>query len=406
MKKYNSRIIPGLFILMLTLSMLSCTPKPELKAVIITGQNNHNIHNSTTALISILERTDIFTVFVRSTIRRRRDTSSFITDFTPFDVVVLNYNGNPWPEEIRNNFVKYVENGGGVVVVHAANSPFPDWKEYNEIVGLSGWEGRDETAGPYVYVKDGKLVRDSTAGPAGSHGPQHEFMIETYQPDHPIMKGLPAKWLHTKDELYQELRGPAKNMEILATTYADEEFNGTGRNEPALFTVRYGSGRIFHTILGHAGTEDQFFPAMECAGFITTLQRGAEWAATGKVTQRIPDGFPDETKSVRWEYFEPMDIDIISERIKEYEIGKTNNCFIALRDLVADNSNNKARMDEYHEMILDILGSKTASKEGRKILLREFSWMATDAYKPVYEKLSSDPDLKDDALFALERLAY
>jgi hypothetical protein len=30
-----------------------------------------------------------------------------------------------------------------------------------------------------------------------------------------------------------------------------------------------------------------------CVGFITTLQRGAEWAASGKVTQKIPSDFPD-----------------------------------------------------------------------------------------------------------------
>ena len=341
MKKSHTGILSVIIVMMLALSMFACTPKPELRAVIITGQNNHNIHNSTTALISILEKAEIFTVYVRSTIRQRRDTSGFITDFTPFDVVVLNYTGEAWPEETRNNFVSYVENGGGVVVVHAASSAFPEWKEYNEIVGLGGWGERDETAGPYVYVKDGEVVRDTSAGRGGSHGPQHEFMIETYQPDHPIMKGLPARWLHAKEELYQELRGPAKNMEILATAFADEEFSGTGRNEPALFTVRYGDGRIFHTILGHAETGEQFFPAMECAGFITTLKRGAEWAATGKVTQKAPENFPTETQILQWEFFEDIysDTDLIFKRIQAYEIGKSNDCFIILKKLVAENIN-------------------------------------------------------------------
>jgi len=395
-----------LIAVILAVSLFSCTPKPELRALIVTGQNNHNVTNSTAALISILEKAEIFTVFIETSPSQGRDMSEFIIDFTPYDVVILNYNGDAWPEETRNNFVSYVENGGGVVVVHAANNAFPDWKEFNEIVGLGGWGDRDENSGPYVYVKDGEVVRDNSAGRGGSHGPQHEFLIEAYQPDHPILQGLPAKWLHAKDELYQELRGPAKNMEILATTYADKKFNGTERNEPALFTVTYGSGRIFHTILGHAGGEDQFFPAMECAGFITTLQRGAEWAATGKVTQRVPEGFPDETKSVRWKYFEPMDIDIISDRIQEYEIGKSTSCYIALKDLIAENNNDQAKLNAYHEMILHILDSESASKEGKKILLKEFSWMATDAYKPVYEKLSSDEDLKNEALFALERLNY
>jgi type 1 glutamine amidotransferase len=43
---------------------------------------------------------------------------------------------------------------------------------------------------------------------------------------------------------------------------------------------------VFHTALGH-GPE-----ALSCVGFIVTLQRGTEWAATGKVTQKMPADFP------------------------------------------------------------------------------------------------------------------
>ena len=32
--------------------------------------------------------------------------------------------------------------------------------------------------------------------------------------------------------------------------------------------------------------------SMECVGFIVSLQRGTEWAATGKVTSEIPEDFP------------------------------------------------------------------------------------------------------------------
>jgi uncharacterized protein len=39
---------------------------------------------------------------------------------------------------------------------------------------------------------------------------------------------------------------------------------------------------------------------MRCIGFITTLRRGTEWAATGKVTLPIPQDFPtaDKTSSI------------------------------------------------------------------------------------------------------------
>ena len=59
--------------------------------------------------------------------------------------------------------------------------------------------------------------------------------------------------------------------------------------------VKEGSVLTMHlTVLGHD------IPALSCVGFITTFQRGTEWAATGKVTQKIPAGFPTaETVSFR-----------------------------------------------------------------------------------------------------------
>jgi hypothetical protein len=53
-----------------------------------------------------------------------------------------------------------------------------------------------------------------------------------------------------------------------------------------LVVLRYGKGRIFHTMMGHD------VAALSCVGFMTTYQRGTEWAATGKVTQKVPSGFP------------------------------------------------------------------------------------------------------------------
>lgn len=102
------------------------------------------------------------------------------------------------------------------------------------------------------------------------------------------MKGLPNKWKHAQDELYDRMRGPGNIKDCLYTAYSDKETGGSGREEPLIFTVDYGNARIFHTMLGHAGETVENCPAMQCAGFQITLLRGAEWAATGKVTQRFP----------------------------------------------------------------------------------------------------------------------
>ncbi len=383
----------------------SCTQQSGMKALILTGQNNHNWQKSSLYLKDILEKTDLFTVEIRVSPESGKDMSEFVIDFKNYDLIVLDYNGDSWPDETQTNFVNYVRDGGGVVVYHAADNAFPDWAEYNEIIGLGGWEGRNEDSGPYVYVVDGEVVKDSSPGRGGSHGQQHEFAVQAFQPAHPILKGLPEKWLHAKDELYSELRGPAKNLEVLSYSFADEKYGGTGRNEPVLMTVSYGKGRVFHTVLGHAGNGN-FFPAMECAGFVVTLQRGAEWAATGKVKQKLPESFPTENQSLQWEYFEDAQDGITPflSRLEKYETGKSYEAFNLLRKLVAENSSNEQKMAEYHQLILKLLNSSKATVECKKVLLKEFSWMANDEYIPVFEQLRQNPELADYAQFALDRM--
>jgi type 1 glutamine amidotransferase len=258
-----------------------------LPTLIIDGQNNHDWKATTPVIKKALEASGLFTVEVATS--PEGDTpalAEFKPDFAKYKVIVMNYNGAMWGDATRKAFEKYMSEGGGMVVVHAADNSFAQWPAYNEMIAVGGWYGRDEKSGPYLRWRDGKQVLDDKPGQAGHHGAQHEFVMDTRAPKHPIMAGLPAQWLHASDELYDFMRGPAKNATILATAFADPKFGGSGEQEPQLLVISYAKGRIFHTMIGH-GPE-----AMKCVGFITTLQRGTEWAATGKVTQKVPADFP------------------------------------------------------------------------------------------------------------------
>jgi type 1 glutamine amidotransferase len=259
-----------------------------LKVLIVDGQNNHAWQQTTPELKKILEENGLATVEVAAAPGKGQDLSGFAPNFAGYQVVVSNYNGDLWPEATREAFEKYVSGGGGFVCVHAADNSFPEWKAYNEMIGVGGWGGRSEKSGPYLRWREGKWTADTSVGRGGSHGAQHEFVVVTRAAAHPIMAGLPAKWKHGKDELYDRLRGPAKNVTVLASAFSDSATKGSGEEEPLLLAIDYGKGRVFHTALGH-GLE-----AIKCVGFATTLQRGAEWAATGKVTQKVPAAFPTE----------------------------------------------------------------------------------------------------------------
>ncbi len=306
--------------LALLIAVTASASAADLKALIIDGQNNHGVWPKSTFMMkSYLEQTGLFTVdFARTkftmnggklveeyaipgfkTEAKRSSDPDFKPEFSKYDVVISNFGHGamPWPKETQESFVKYVKDGGGLVVVHAADNSFGDWPEYNEMIGLGGWGGRNEKSGPYVYLdENGKVVRDGSKGGGGHHGSQHPFSIVVRDAEHPITKGMPREWLHAKDELYDKLRGPARNMTILATAYASPKHGGTGRHEPMLMTISYGKGRVFHTPMGHGDY------SQECVGFIATLQRGSEWAATGKVTQKIPKDFPQAEKESSRKY--------------------------------------------------------------------------------------------------------
>ena len=276
-----------------TLMFLTCATLVQaapMKILIIDGQNNHDWKRTTPELKKILEDSGLFAIDVATSPPKGGDLSTFKPDFAAYRVIVSNYNGEPWSKETQEAFEKYVRDGGGFVSVHAADNAFPEWKEYNEMIAVGGWGDRNEKSGPYLRLRDGEWVHDTAPGRGGSHGAQHEFVVETRDAEHPIMRGLPSKWLHGKDELYDRLRGPARNVTVLASALATKATNGSGEHEPLLMTIAYGKGRVFHTALGHA------MEAIKCVGFAVTLQRGTEWAATGAVTQKVPANFPTADK--------------------------------------------------------------------------------------------------------------
>ena len=265
----------------------------KLRLLIVDGQNNHNWRATTQVLRSFLARTGRFSVeVVTSPPPRGTDTawSRFRPAFDKFDVVLSNYNGQAWPAPVQAGLVKYIANGGAMVIVHAANNAFPQWGEFNKMIGI-GWRGIE--AGSRVTIGDnGKVVRiPKGQGPGAGSGPEHPFSVVTRDRQHPVMRGIPTEWMHFRDELYHGLRGPAVDMHILATAYSAKDKGGTSAHEPMVWWVPYGKGRVFTTVMGHGDY------SMKCVGFQTIVGRGAEWAATGEVSLPVPRNFPTAEKT-------------------------------------------------------------------------------------------------------------
>src|SRR5262245_42108062 len=286
----------------------------KIRVLIIDGQNNHDWRSTTPFMKKALEESGRFSVqvatsplrpqapkkpkdddktklekyeqdlvaFKKASDEYQQAMTKFHPDLTKVDVVLSNYNGDLWPKSFQKDLEDSLKAGKiGLVIVHAANNSFGGWNEYLRMVGM-GWYGREK--GDRLLLDDsGQAVRiPKGEGDGPGHRYSRQFVVTIRDNEHPVTRGMPTEWMHNNDELYDNMRGPIENIRLLATAYS----KGTKAHEPIIWTISYGKGRVFHTPMGHDVN------GMRYIGFITTLRRGTEWAATGQVTEPIPCSFP------------------------------------------------------------------------------------------------------------------
>lgn len=240
------------------------TPAPQafprareaVPVLLVSGENNHDWPFTHQEIKGALQETERFAVSI--TTKPSKDLAEL--DLSKFAAIVLDYNGPRWGETAEAAFLRAVENGTGVVVVHAANNAFPGWTEYERLVGLC-W-------------------RDGTG-----HGSFHPFDVHVVDAAHAVTEGMDDLRLHP-DELYHRLV-PQKGADyrVLMSAFSDPKTGGTGRYEPMATASHFGKGRVFHTPLGHTWTGAVPTRASwRDAQLRHLLARGTEWAATGAVT--------------------------------------------------------------------------------------------------------------------------
>jgi hypothetical protein len=330
----------GLFSL-LALLTLPLEAADKIRVLILDGRNNHDWLRTTESTKATLEATGRFTVTVATAPagfaqpkpgrpkpgdaaakkafdaamkQWTADEAAFVKahaaeweqwapKFADHQVVVNNYNGPEWGTAMKDSFTEFVMNGGGLVNVHAANNAFTGWDNFNEMI-CCGWRGAtfaqriavDDKTGQAVALVDAQ-EKIQGKGFGSGHGPKHVFTLKARDAAHPIMQGLPAEWLHATDELYHRMRGTADHMHVLSSSFSKPEFGGTDMHEPMVWFAPFGKGRVVTTSMGHIMAADTSHDALHCVGFQTILARSTEWAATGKVTLPVPEGFPTLEKT-------------------------------------------------------------------------------------------------------------
>lgn len=350
---------------MLVALMTACTNTDKIKTLIITGQGEDNLV-WTQAVQSILDASELFSTKIVTTPPEGQDMSQFNPDFSKYDLVVIDYEGDAWLEKSVASLKEFVENGGGVVRVHSksqAGSPVPSSVSFSE---------------------------------------RHNFEVRTRITDHPVTNGLPVRWLHPEDVIVQGMDFSADGIQVLATAFSDTAYAGSGKPEPVLLANNSGKGRVFTTFLGTPDLDKN--EALECAGFIVTLQRGAEWAATGAVTQDVPFDFPTAAGAVLRTGFKSVNPDEAFENMCSYEIGESTLYFSWLQSEIRRASGNAETLLNLEKKMVEVLKNSKSTVDAKKLILKELSWMGSEYCIPAVKELSSVTDIKDEVDFTLERL--
>ena len=255
----NARIAYWLLCITLIIVLIGCsngikTETGTKNILLLTGQNNHEWRETTNALLKMYKKLPDYKVIVTED----PDTLTF-ENIKNYDVLVSNWNNWPdndlvWNPDQEAAFKKYIEEGGGMVIIHAGGSSYYGSDVYHQI-SIGRWGEETLHSKPTI----GKI---------------HDF-----DQGHPITTGLERFYI--MDELWEkaEIYPGARS---LASVSGTDEDDGHEIREEAVFINEIEKGRIFYTILGH--DERAFFNT----GLQTLLLRATEWAATGKVTYALP----------------------------------------------------------------------------------------------------------------------
>ena len=174
----------------------------------------------------------------------------------PYDVIVLYALTQKISEKRRDNFLRLLDNGVGVLSLHHASCAFQEWSEYPKIIGcrylLSPVEREGVRREPSTY--------------------QHDVNIPVHVTDttHAVVRGV--RDFVVRDETYKGCEFEPDNHLLLATTEKSSD-------EPLGWARSYRRSRVVHFQLGHGPDifEDQRFRLL--------VAQAVQWCAEGRREQ-------------------------------------------------------------------------------------------------------------------------
>lgn len=167
-----------------------------------------------------------------------------------FDAIVLYDMWQNITDDDKTNFVKFLESGKGLLVLHHAIANYQNWKEYEKIIG-----GR-------YYLN--KTMVDGVEKPRSIYKHGVKFKVNVADPNHPITRGIND--FEITDETYN-LYDVSPESHILLTTDEPTSAKKIG------WTNNYKNARVVYIQLGH----DHF--AYQNPNYRELIARSIQWVA-------------------------------------------------------------------------------------------------------------------------------
>ena len=146
-----------------------------------------------------------------------------------FDVIVLYDMPNAITEQEKQDFLECLKAGKGLIVLHHAFASYPEWPEFQQIMG-----GR-------YHLKEGTDSK-GVAYPASTYQHDIKFRVKVADKKHPVTKGVDD--FDILDETYG-LCTVNPGVHVLLTTDAPTSISSVA------WAHRYGKSKIVTNLLGH-----------------------------------------------------------------------------------------------------------------------------------------------------------
>jgi type 1 glutamine amidotransferase len=241
----DNALVCGLEVFEVPVTAVQATAKTRV--LLLTGANNHNWKKTTAALVSVLSSCPSVSVTVDQEAWNLKPEALRSCDVLFFNWNTFGPDKREWSQEMKDAFIPWVKNGGGVVILHAGGSLFYNWKEFQSLIGGT-W-------------KDGTF-----------HPRYQACAVHIADAAHPVTKGITD--FETVDEPWQKLTNGNPNRKVLATVTTSKANGGTGEPEVAALVTELGKGRCFNLVLGHDAA------AIKNPGFVHLLCNGIQWAGS------------------------------------------------------------------------------------------------------------------------------